>query len=46
MHNGLAIYFLVPPPDREAESPGFSTGVEFHSHSSFGQVLGSLDLRA
>lgn len=54
MRNGLEIYVLVPPSDqmhldtkkKKAESTEFSTGVEFQSHSSFGQVLGSLDLRA
>lgn len=57
MQKGLESCILVPPPEqmpldikkllrkKKAESPGFSTGVEFQPHSSSGQLLGTVDLR-
>lgn len=55
MHNGLAIIYILVPlsaqmhldlKNQKAESTEFSTGVAFRSHPSFGQVVGSVDLRA
>lgn len=55
MHNGLAIIYILVPlsaqmhldlKHQKAESTEFSTGVAFRAHPSFGQVVGSVDLRA